>query len=779
MLPTNGYFRDILCPFLRTGLCERTHCHYRHDPRYEVLANKSKNGRNPSTVSSVPDYVPTPVSQLKSTYNLSTDPKSNSQKTNDKTISTKGHNIYQNIPEYKPTPISQLKKHNIGNYSTSEDTTGLKSTIATYSPSVSSSDESSTNGKHKKSHIKADNKSKASKTETKTKPKVSKNVDKLSNNQKLDKSEPKPKKKKFLEPPVEMDSESGDDLIESLNKISSNRKMSFDEIIGATNDAYDSGKGKVRIAHQNIHNVATKTEKKGLRQTPSQVMEKRFAIQSNKDEAVVNNNIKNIDNSAQKEIKGRIAHRPKPSAAVTDTKSGSETIGNSGVIGKKRVAHQPSVAKRPVLIGGLGNKLSLKIRQNCLNKFIDEYLTFQTEEESFKRGLSSEKSVYDRSKTEQIYRVLSVHEVKKIRTESDGQKKDSNAKNMTAEEMKKIGNRLVSHEAILNGKISGTFSVEKRQHSLTVDELTETQLYQMLEKYVMKESQLVDYGYPRPDPQKRGSAVLPKLKAEKIRNNYETTVRSCSRCQKTYTVDDNDMPTRKEVCVYHFGRIWTERYNKSIERKYSCCKNDIGSGGCSSNAYHIADGCDRPDYCDDYVRTLPKKPPPASGYYGIYGLDCEMCYTTHGLELTRVTVVTANQTPIYETFVKPSHPILDYNSKFSGIKEADLKRVTTTLSDVQNKLQSLFNDKTILIGHSLDSDLKALKLIHNTVVDTAQVFPHKRGLPYKRALRTITAEVLKKIIQDDVDGHDSREDATAALKLMLWKVQEDLKKYKR
>jgi RNA exonuclease 1 len=117
--------------------------------------------------------------------------------------------------------------------------------------------------------------------------------------------------------------------------------------------------------------------------------------------------------------------------------------------------------------------------------------------------------------------------------------------------------------------------------------------------------------------------------------------------------------------------------------------------------------------------------------------------------LTRVTVVNTKLKTIYETLVKPSNPILDYNSKFSGIKEGDLDRVTTTLSDVQTRLRTLFNDKTILIGHSLDSDLKALKLIHDTVIDTAQVFPHRRGLPYKRALRTLTAEFLKKIIQDD------------------------------
>lgn len=42
-----------------------------------------------------------------------------------------------------------------------------------------------------------------------------------------------------------------------------------------------------------------------------------------------------------------------------------------------------------------------------------------------------------------------------------------------------------------------------------------------------------------------------------------------------------------------------------------------------------------------------------------------------------------------------------------------------------------------------------IQMIHNTVVDTSIVFPHRLGLPYKRALRTLMAEYLQKIIQDD------------------------------
>ncbi len=48
--------------------------------------------------------------------------------------------------------------------------------------------------------------------------------------------------------------------------------------------------------------------------------------------------------------------------------------------------------------------------------------------------------------------------------------------------------------------------------------------------------------------------------------------------------------------------------------------------------------------------------------------------------------------------------------RFSGITEEDMEGVSTTLRGVQAVLLSLFTDKTILMGHSLESDLIALKV---------------------------------------------------------------------
>lgn len=48
--------------------------------------------------------------------------------------------------------------------------------------------------------------------------------------------------------------------------------------------------------------------------------------------------------------------------------------------------------------------------------------------------------------------------------------------------------------------------------------------------------------------------------------------------------------------------------------------------------------------------------------------------------------------------------------RFSGVTEADLENASITLRDVQAVLLSMFSAETILIGHSLESDLFALKV---------------------------------------------------------------------
>ena len=54
-------------------------------------------------------------------------------------------------------------------------------------------------------------------------------------------------------------------------------------------------------------------------------------------------------------------------------------------------------------------------------------------------------------------------------------------------------------------------------------------------------------------------------------------------------------------------------------------------------------------------------------------------------------------------------------------------------------------------------------------MDTSIVFPHPAGPSKCKSLKALAKELLKREIQQREDGHDSREDALAALDLIKLK----------
>lgn len=76
-----------------------------------------------------------------------------------------------------------------------------------------------------------------------------------------------------------------------------------------------------------------------------------------------------------------------------------------------------------------------------------------------------------------------------------------------------------------------------------------------------------------------------------------------------------------------------------------------------------------------------------------------------------------------------------------------------------------------MVGHSLENDLLALKINHSLIIDTAVLYKHSRGGTYKIALRVLTRKYLSREIQDSRNGHDSIEDAKAAMDLAFLKIK--------
>lgn len=261
--------------------------------------------------------------------------------------------------------------------------------------------------------------------------------------------------------------------------------------------------------------------------------------------------------------------------------------------------------------------------------------------------------------------------------------------------------------------------------------------------------------------------------------------KKCVRCGRGFFVTVDGEYLTQEQCLYHWGKLQkvvgpgpNKMGAMTVRTEYSCCHGKPSTRGCTTGKLHVwngvGPGINGP--FDGYVRTRLRKTPPPDGNFGVYALDCEMCFTTCGLELTKVTVVAADGRLVYDCLVRPENLIIDYNTRFSGITARDLsKRATKSLRDVQNDLMGFINADTILVGHGLENDLRALRIIHGTVIDTSVIFPHYYGLPYRRSLKSLVGCFLKRKIQQDSSGHDSFEDARACIELMLWRIRRDFR----
>ena len=284
---------------------------------------------------------------------------------------------------------------------------------------------------------------------------------------------------------------------------------------------------------------------------------------------------------------------------------------------------------------------------------------------------------------------------------------------------------------------------------------------------------------------------------------------SCDRCGTRFQVfpgrDANGHLTSGGKCRFHWTRLSQTAAGKTTrivgrsEAHYPCCNKSGGSEGCSEAETHVFNVKDHkrlasilqfectPTKCDVRVRQ------PVS-------FDCEMGYTTLGMEVIRVTAVSwPDGRLLLDVLVRPFGEILDLNTRFSGVtKEAYGNALPYKTADSRGQLaadesmleaaqlrkiespaaarQLLFSylsPETPLIGHAIENDLNVCRIIHPFIVDTVLLYPHPRGLPVRYGLRMLSQKYLSRAIQTGGEtGHDSKEDAIATGDLVTKKVAE-------
>jgi RNA exonuclease 1 len=168
----------------------------------------------------------------------------------------------------------------------------------------------------------------------------------------------------------------------------------------------------------------------------------------------------------------------------------------------------------------------------------------------------------------------------------------------------------------------------------------------------------------------------------------------------------------------------------------------------------------------------------------VLAIDCEMSEVTDPVTgakesaLVRLSIVDGLHPDrvIADTLVKPDLPITDTRQHIHGISADALAHVSFNLRHAQALLLNICGSGTIMIGHGLNNDLKALKFVHTNVVDTALVYKLEvregdepsSGLP---AIRDITEQCLGFKMPDT---HDSVVDARAALQASTFAISSGL-----
>ncbi|KAI5792033.1 ribonuclease H-like domain-containing protein [Geopyxis carbonaria] len=277
----------------------------------------------------------------------------------------------------------------------------------------------------------------------------------------------------------------------------------------------------------------------------------------------------------------------------------------------------------------------------------------------------------------------------------------------------------------------------------------------------------------------RACHPLEELKANKVQTAPYTQaeILGLSRC-KTCKGFRKDLDTYS-LCVYHPGVFQKPKDNPNGDKFYTCCsaRSHMEAGCSTAKEHNFADPS--PIILREAAEFEPSPPADGSGRKSrAVALDCEMVGVSNHLngEVVWMTVVDyVSGATLIDTYIRPEGRVNDWRTRVSGVDASIIrdaaergKLLEGGWRAARNLLWQYVDAETVIVGHAVWNDLKALRVCHSRIVDSGIITWKACGMHRQWGLRALCYGMLGVDIQQGKHGHDCMEDTLATREVVLW-----------
>jgi len=138
--------------------------------------------------------------------------------------------------------------------------------------------------------------------------------------------------------------------------------------------------------------------------------------------------------------------------------------------------------------------------------------------------------------------------------------------------------------------------------------------------------------------------------------------------------------------------------------------------------------------------------------------------------LARICAIDEHGTVLLDTTVKPRSAVLDYRSHLTGLRKESFSSALD-FETARARFLELLQPETLLVGYRVGSELEALKVFHQVVIDASLLFGVETRKQHQFHPLRFLAEHILGVEVDENSPHDALENAQLILRLAQYEAK--------